>query len=84
MDFIGFWKLFRDSAYVFFFAFLQGGRPRVLSKFPPENLNKSNQNWVHGFHIFLMFFCIFAGGGRRVLGELLPKYQTKQQSELGT
>jgi hypothetical protein len=33
-----------------------GGRPRVLSKFPLKSPQKSNLNWVHGFHGVLEAF----------------------------
>ena len=33
-----------------YFCIVGGGRPRVRIKFPTKTLNKSNLNWVHGFH----------------------------------
>ena len=48
----------QDFASGICFCNFVGGRLRVLSKFPLKSPQKSDLNWVHGFHRV----CVFLGG----------------------
>ena len=81
---MGFWRFFRDCAYGIVFCIAGGGRPRVRSKFPPNNPKKSNLNWAHGFHRALEVFWNIAyvfvlafleGGGPGYLANFLRLVQ---------
>ena len=42
IDFIGSWKCFWNSAHEIVFCIFGRGRPKLLSKFSPNNQNKSH------------------------------------------
>ena len=52
MDFIGFWRLcFGILLMTLFFAFVQGGKAQGTQQVSSEkSKNKTNLNWIHGFH----------------------------------